>query len=272
MQDFNVSHIDDQQQLNRNIRRLRAQTLLSWEKERRMLDWWGLRNGMSILEVGSGPGFITERLFAGWPASPITAVEIDSTFISWANEHVYRDKIYDQLHIVNTPIMETGLPENSFDFAFARFVFQHLPQPLEAAREIWRLLKPGGKLVILDSDDAIFGMLQPPLPALRSILERFGQIQAQRGGDRHIGWQLWRVLQAAGFQKLELETIAFHSDDLGMEAFQQLLDPDRLLALVTANLVTEQEFVAAHASCEQFISAPDSFVLMLWLMICGEKV
>ena len=55
-------------------------------------------------------------------------------------------------------------------------------------------------------------------------------------GDRHIERQLWRMLKAAGFQDLNLELIASHSDELGMDAFLPQLDPDFLSQLVNVGV------------------------------------
>ena len=44
------------------IQRLKAQVILSWEKEARTLNRFGLTDGMNVLEAGSGPRFFTERL------------------------------------------------------------------------------------------------------------------------------------------------------------------------------------------------------------------
>lgn len=61
------------------IERLAAQASLGWDKEVRSLEWFGFRDGMSILELGSGPGFITEKLLERFPTSRITAVDIDAS-------------------------------------------------------------------------------------------------------------------------------------------------------------------------------------------------
>ena len=44
------------------IQRLKAQVILSWEKEACTLKWFGLTDGMNVLEAGSGPRFFTEKL------------------------------------------------------------------------------------------------------------------------------------------------------------------------------------------------------------------
>ena len=41
-------------ELDAEIQRLKAQVLLSWEKEARTLKWFGLADGMNVLEAGSG--------------------------------------------------------------------------------------------------------------------------------------------------------------------------------------------------------------------------
>ena len=64
-------------ELETEIQRLKAQVILSWEKEARTLNWFGLTDGMNVLEAGSGPGFFTEKLLELLPNSLLTAVEID---------------------------------------------------------------------------------------------------------------------------------------------------------------------------------------------------
>ena len=59
------------------IQRLKAQVLLSWEKEARTLKWFGLADGMNVLEAGSGPGFFSGKMLKLLPNSSVTALEID---------------------------------------------------------------------------------------------------------------------------------------------------------------------------------------------------
>src|SRR6266852_3277628 len=70
--------------LHADVERLRAQVELSWAREAIELARLGLRDGMSILEVGSGPGFITEKLLDALPQCTVTAVELDPTMCAVA--------------------------------------------------------------------------------------------------------------------------------------------------------------------------------------------
>ena len=58
------------------IEHLRAQLALSWDEERKILDRLGIDGSAHVLEIGSGPGFVTERLLEWLPGARITAVEI----------------------------------------------------------------------------------------------------------------------------------------------------------------------------------------------------
>lgn len=256
--------------LDTEIQRLRAQVLLSWEQEARALVRSGLQDGMSILELGCGPGFVTEQLLDMFPTSPVTALEIDPGLLGKAKQYL-QGKADGRLRFVEASIQETGLPDNSVDFAIGRLIFQHLPDPLGAAKEVLRVVKPGGKLAIIDIDDGIFGLIDPPIPELPAVLEKYGQAQALRGGNRLIGRRLWRILKTAGFENVEMEAVLTHSDALGIEPFLPQIDPDRLLPLVRAGLISQQELESVRVSRDTFLASPEPFFLLLMLLVCGAK-
>jgi ubiquinone/menaquinone biosynthesis C-methylase UbiE len=255
---------------NTEIQRLAAQACLGWEKESRTLSWFGLKDRMSILELGSGPGFITQQLLALTPQSTITCLEIQSARLKQAEQYL-QPPAKDRVHFVEGSIMDMQFPDNSFDFAYARLLFQHLPDPIGAAKETWRVLKPGGKFVIYDIDDDIFGLMEPTFSELPKVLEQFGEAQAARGGNRHVGRKLWRILNAANFSNLDLEVIAAHSTNEGIEPFLPQIDPNRLLFLVKEGRMSSQEIESIRNSHAKFLASPEPYILLLSLMVCGEK-
>ena len=72
--------------LNNEINRLEMQAKLGWKKEFRTLKWLGLRDGMKILDVGSGTGVYSELLLDNLPNSNITDLEVDKNMLSIAKE------------------------------------------------------------------------------------------------------------------------------------------------------------------------------------------
>ncbi|MBD2385983.1 class I SAM-dependent methyltransferase [Cylindrospermum sp. FACHB-282] len=252
------------------IERLQAQALLSWEQEARLLNWLGLQNGMSLLELGSGPGFVTGKLLSLLPNSSITSVEIDPKMHKRAKQHL-GDSGLNRLTQVEASVMNMCLPEQHYDFAIARLIFQHLSNPIEAAKEVLHVLKPGGKLAIIDLDAALWGIVEPYIPELQTIYAKSTQAQTARKGNQFIGRQLWRILQSAGYTNLQLEAFVYHSDALGLEPFISQMNPDRLLPAVWVDCVSLEEFATAHVAYQRFLKSPDAYVLMLGLIACGER-
>lgn len=243
---------------------LRRHVTRSWKKELRLLRQFGLADGMAILDLGSGPGHYAEAIRQAFPHAAITALDSNPAMLAGARRLA-------EVTLVEARADATGLPAGSFDFVIARLLFQHLSDPASTAHEAHRLLKNGGKLVIIDVDDDLFGVVNPEVPGLRRLMRRYGRAQADRGGNRRIGRALLRVLRSAGFTSCEIEAIAIHSDESGLEETFPQLDAAPLAALEAARAITPGEHEQFRRARDEFVSALDPYAMVLMFAACGVK-
>ena len=256
--------------LHADVERLEAQAALSWPRELCALKRIGLRDGTSILEVGSGPGFITRRLLDALPHATVTCVELDADMVAHARM-LLSSYPEDRLRITEGSITFTNLPSDAFDFALARYVFQHLSAPDLAASEILRLLKRGGTLAVLDVDDDLGGLVSPSLPAFDVVAQRVREAQARAAGDRKIGRKLWRILSDAGYESLNLEAVLFHSDEIGLEPFLAQYEPGRYHPFVGPCGLTMDEWERYRQSYAQLLNTRDAMIVQLLMLASGSK-
>jgi SAM-dependent methyltransferase len=210
--------------VEKEIQRLKAQVDLFWEQELKHYVEFGLRDGLSIAELGSGPGFLTEKMLATFPHLKVTAIEIDPFLVAYAKDYLSPKKQVSQKHIHQCEIrqsslMDTGLAANSFDFAITRLVLEHLPDPIGAIQEVLRIVKPGGKAVFVDNDFNMHIMTYPHIAELGELYDAYCRSREAGGGNPKIGRELPTLLKKAGFSKVNFEVICAHSEILGDELF-----------------------------------------------------
>ena len=257
----------DSPKLDKECQRLKHQAELTWKKESRNLFWFGLENGMSIVELGSGGGFITEKLLNLVPNSSITSLDISPILIEKSKKYL-QNKVQDRITFVEASIVNTGMPDNTFDIAYGRLIFQHLPNPISAAKEIFRILKPGGKLIITDIDGELSWLSQPSIRDIDFILNKTADLQKKAGGNRLMGRDLLFILKESGFKNIDLETIFSHSGDLGIEGMLKQFDP--FINFVRENL-TDKEIELVNIWRKKLLNNSNSFIGFQYLMACGEK-
>jgi ubiquinone/menaquinone biosynthesis C-methylase UbiE len=103
--------------------------------------------GSRVLEVAPGPGYFAIEL-AKLGNYRVTGLDISKTFVEIAQANAAKADVTIDFQLGNA----SGMPfENeTFDFIFCRAAFKNFAAPLGALKEMYRVLKPGGKALIID--------------------------------------------------------------------------------------------------------------------------
>jgi SAM-dependent methyltransferase len=153
-----------------------------------------LRPGLSILDVGCGPGTITAGLAAAVAPGPVIALEVSDAVLDLARSTVDNDNVRFVVGDVNA----LEFPDGTFDVVHAHQVLQHLPDPVGALREMRRVCRPGGVVAARDGDYAAFTWY-PRSAALDDWLDLYEKIARHNGGEPDAGRRLLAWAHAAGF-------------------------------------------------------------------------
>ena len=145
---------------------------------RHLLSTAGLCSGMRVAEVGCGIG-----LTARWTSTQVSPGGFVAGVDSSSEQLYIAEKGAAEVGTTNLSFhegnaYETGLPRDSFDLVYSRFLLCHLADPVKALTEMSLLLKRGGILVCEDHDDG--GIFTEPATEAYKRLEAAGRLTRPR--------------------------------------------------------------------------------------------
>jgi ubiquinone/menaquinone biosynthesis C-methylase UbiE len=166
----------------------------------------GLRPGMRVADIGCGIGTIScwmaEQV---GPSGSVMGVDVSAGQVEQARQNAVQAGLAN-VAFVTASAYDTGLPSESFDLVFSRFLLMHLSDPQAALQEMARLLKPGGVLACEDGE-FIGPFCEPPSPAFTRCFELYRGVVESHGADPLVGPKLYRMCLEAGFPEPEVAVV-----------------------------------------------------------------
>jgi ubiquinone/menaquinone biosynthesis C-methylase UbiE len=107
----------------------------------------GLRPGDRVLEVAPGPGYLTIEL-ARLGAYRIVGLDVSRTFVRIARENAARAGV--EIDFQEGDAAALPFPADAFDCIVCRAAFKNFSDPVGALREMHRVLRSGGKAMVVD--------------------------------------------------------------------------------------------------------------------------
>lgn len=151
-----------------------------------------------ILDVGCGTGYATVTLAARLPNGKACGIDISAAMIEQARAKVPA-YLEPRLEFQQANSAELPYPDRTFTHVICTNSFHHYPDPLKVLREMRRVLKPGGQLVIFEN--------APDLSWYTWAWDRLLRL-VEKGHVRYYpSHELGGMIGRGGFEKVELRLL-----------------------------------------------------------------
>jgi len=131
-----------------------------------MMDWLAPRPGQRLLDVAGGTGDIAFRFLRRAPGAMATVLDMTEGMLIEGRKRAEAESMADRLDWVVGDAMALPFAANSFDVYTISFGIRNVTRIPDALAEAYRVLRPGGRLVVLEFS-------QMPNPALQWAYDRY---------------------------------------------------------------------------------------------------
>lgn len=225
-----------------------------------------LRPGLSLLDIGAGPGTITADLAEIVAPGRVTALEANHEALALSRDELGARGI--QADFVVGDVHGLDLPDDSFDVVHAHQVLQHVADPVQALREMRRVCRPGGTVAVRDSDYAAFTWY-PAIPELDRWMELYQAAARANHGEPDAGRRLLSWAHAAGFEQVTPSAGVWCYADPDDRAWWGGMWADRILTsalarqLLDDGLSSPDELEGISAAWRAWAADPDGWLTIL---------
>lgn len=238
------------------------------------IETMNLKSGMAVLDAGCGTGALTRRFAQKVSPATVTAVDFDPIFLESAKA-IAADEGIENVRFESGDIDNLEHQDNEFDLTYCRLVLMHVKDPVKTIKELKRVTKKGGRVVISDQDDGTV-IVNPFMPKMMDLWSKYGQWAKTKKMDRYIGRQLFAMLSQAGLSSIKVIPFPIYRTQENTEQLRmfasvplQIIDT-RKAELLEQRVFTEEEYEIAVEEFEKLMNTPGAFVMSTFFLAIGE--
>lgn len=131
-----------------------------------MMDWLAPRNSQRLLDVAGGTGDIAFRFLDRAPGGHVTVCDMTESMLVEGRQRAEAGRLEGRLDWVTGDAMALPFADASFDRYTISFGIRNVTRIPQALSEAFRVLKPGGRLMVLEFS-------QLPVPAMQWAYDRY---------------------------------------------------------------------------------------------------
>ena len=103
-----------------------------------------------VLDAGTGPGTLARDIARRLPRLQVYGIDLSEDMIRLAREHAKREQLEERAHFDSGNIAHMLYPDQSFDLVVSTISMHHWYEIEQPLRDLYRVLRPGGRLWIYD--------------------------------------------------------------------------------------------------------------------------
>ena len=165
-----------------------------------------VQSGAQVLSVGCGPGVILREICALDSSVRATGIDVSSERVKEAKQ---KNHDISQLDFVRGDAQAMEFPSDRFDLVYSRMLLEYLKDKEGAVREMARVCKRGGTVLLQDLDGQLLWHY-PEDPVVQSTAEKVVKALAATGFDPFVGRKLFSLARKAGLKKIDVQVESYH--------------------------------------------------------------
>lgn len=144
-----------------------------------MMDWLAPRPGQKLLDVAGGTGDISFRFLKRAGSGHATVLDLTEPMLIEGRKRAEAESMSDSLDWVTGDAMALPFADNTFDVYTISFGIRNVTRPQGALNEAFRVLKPGGRLMVLEFSQLPNAAMQKAYDLYSfNVIPRMGQMIA----------------------------------------------------------------------------------------------
>ncbi len=144
-----------------------------------MMDWLAPRPGQKLLDVAGGTGDVAFKFLKRAGSGHATVCDLTEGMLNEGRKRAEAAQMVDSLDWVVGDAMALPFEDNTFDVYTISFGIRNVTRPQEALNEAYRVLKPGGRLMVLEFSQLPSPMMQKAYDLYSfNVIPRMGQVIA----------------------------------------------------------------------------------------------